>query len=133
VNIEHVALNVADPVALADWYVKHLGMKIVRRVDGPPHTRFIADAAGRTVLEVYCQKAPVPDYAAQDPMVLHVAFAAPDIRAARDQLLSAGATIAKDIHTTPDGDEMAFLRDPWGVVIQLVRRARPLFPGERKM
>jgi glyoxylase I family protein len=125
-NIEHVALNVADPAALADWYVKHLGMKIVRQVDVPPHTRFIADESGRTVLEIYRQKAPVPDYASQDPMVLHVAFIAPDIRGCRDRLLAAGATVAKDIHTTPEGDEMAFLHDPWGVVIQLVKRAKPL-------
>jgi glyoxylase I family protein len=125
-NIEHVALNVADPVALAAWYVKHLGMKIVRQVDAPPHTRFIADESGRTVLEIYRQSAPVPDYASQDPMVLHVAFIAPDIRGTRDRLLAAGATVAKDIHTTPEGDEMAFLHDPWGVVIQLVKRAKPL-------
>jgi len=125
-NIEHVALNVADPIALADWYVKHLGMKIVRQVDAPPHTRFIADESGRTVLEIYRQKAPVPDYASQDPMVLHVAFIAPDIRGTRDRLVAAGATVAKDIHTIPEGDEMAFLHDPWGVVIQLVKRAQPL-------
>jgi catechol 2,3-dioxygenase-like lactoylglutathione lyase family enzyme len=128
-----VALNVSDPVALADWYVKHLGMKIVRQVDGPPHTRFIADESGRTVLEVYRQKAPVPDYASQDPMVLHVAFVSSDLAATRDRLVSAGATVAKDIHTTPDGDAMAFLRDPWGVVIQLVKRARPLLGGDTRM
>ncbi len=81
------------------------------------------------MLEVYRQAAPVPDYATQDPMVLHVAFVTAEIRAARDRLLAAGATIARDIQTTPDGDEMAFLRDPWGIVIQLVRRARPLLPG----
>jgi len=125
-NIEHVALNVTDPIALANWYVKHLGMKIVRQVDVAPHTRFIADESGRTVLEIYRQKAPVPDYASQDPMVLHVAFIAPDIRATRDRLLAAGATVAKDVHTIPEGDEMAFLHDPWGVVIQLVKRAKPL-------
>ena len=125
-NIEHVALNVADPVALADWYVKHLGMRIVRQVDSGPLTRFIADESGRTVLEVYRQQAPVPDYPSMDPMVLHVAFLTKDIKAERDRLLKAGATVAKDIHTTPDGDEMAFLRDPWGVTVQLVKRAKPL-------
>lgn len=128
-NIEHIALNVADPVALADWYVGHLGMKIVRHVDGPPHTRFLADGSGHTVLEVYRQAAPVPDYASQDPMVLHIAFVTADIHATRDRLRTAGATIARDVHPTPDGDEMAFLRDPWGVVIQLVRRVRPLLPS----
>jgi glyoxylase I family protein len=125
-NIEHVALNVSDPVALADWYVQHLGMKVVRQVDGPPHTCFLADASGRTVLEIYRQTAPVPDYAAQDPMVLHVAFTTADVMAARIRLLAAGATVAKDVYTTPEGDEMAFLRDPWGVVIQLIRRVKPL-------
>ncbi|MEO5822605.1 MAG: VOC family protein, partial [Vicinamibacteraceae bacterium] len=49
-RIEHVALNVADPRAMADWYVTHLGMRVVRRVEGPPHTRFLADVAGATVV-----------------------------------------------------------------------------------
>jgi glyoxylase I family protein len=128
-DIEHIALNVADPVALADWYVHHLGMRIIRQVDAGPRTRFIADSAGRTVLEVYRQQAPVPDYAAMDPMVLHVAFKVQDIAAARRKLLDAGATVATDIHTTDSGDEMAFLRDPWGITIQLVRRATPLMPS----
>jgi glyoxylase I family protein len=127
-TIEHLALNVADPVALADWYVRHLGMRIVRQVDTGPRTRFIADSAGRTVLEVYRQNAPVPDYAAMDPMVLHIAFKVDDVAAARQTLLTAGATPATDITTSDNGDVMTFLRDPWGVTIQLVRRGQPLMP-----
>src|SRR5262249_45002677 len=42
-DIEHMALNVPDPVAMADWYTEHLGMRVVRSVPGPPHTRFLAD------------------------------------------------------------------------------------------
>lgn len=125
-NIEHVALNVADPVALADWYTRHLGMRVVRSLAEPPHTRFLADESGRVVVEVYRQTAPVPDYAALDPMVLHLAFTAVDLPATRDRLVAAGATSAAAITRTPSGDEMTFLRDPWGIVIQLVKRARPL-------
>jgi len=125
-NIEHVAINVSDPVALADWYVRNLGMRIVRQVDGPPFTRFIADAAGRVVLEVYHQDAPVPDYASQHHFVFHVAFSTADVSGVRARLLAAGATPATDITHSPDGDVKSFLRDPWGVVIQLVRRGRPL-------
>ena len=33
-NVEHIALNVPDPVAMADWYLDHLGMKLAR--SGPP-------------------------------------------------------------------------------------------------
>jgi glyoxylase I family protein len=128
-NIEHIALNVADPVALADWYVRHLDMRIVRQVDSGPMTRFLADRAGRTVLEVYRQSAPVPDYFAMDPMVLHIAFRVEDVGRVRQALLDAGATAATDVVTTETGDEMTFLRDLWGVTIQLVRRARPLLEG----
>jgi glyoxylase I family protein len=125
-NIEHVALNVPDPVALAEWYCQHLGMRVVRSVDGPPHTRFLADESGRVVLEVYRQKAPVPDYAAMDPMMLHVAFKAEDVAGTRERLLRAGATSVTEATTIPGGDVLAMLRDPWGVAVQLVKRARPL-------
>jgi len=130
-NIEHVAFNVPDPVALAEWYTRHLGMRVVRSVTGPPHTRFLADESGRTVLEVYRQtRAPVPDYPTQEPLVLHIAFTTPDVRAARDKLLAAGATAVGEIEITSGGDEMAWLRDPWGLALQLVKRASPLLAGE---
>lgn len=129
-NIEHMALNVADPVRMAEWWVRHLGMRVARRVDGPTNTHFLADESGRTVLELYHQsRAPVPDYFAMDPFVLHVAFTAPNLAAERDRLLAAGATSASEVTPTPAGDVLAFLRDPWGVTVQLVQRAQPLLDG----
>jgi glyoxylase I family protein len=130
-TIEHVALNVHDPVAMADWYGKHLGMRVVRKVDGGPNTRFIVDGAGRVVLELYHQtRAPVPDYASMDVFVLHIAFQTDDVAAARQRLLHGGATAdagaAGEVVTADNGDVMCFLRDPWGVVVQLVKRAQPL-------
>ena len=126
-NIEHVALNVKDALALSDWYVKHLGMRIVRAVEELPWTRFIADESGRTVLEIYQnEKVAVPDYSAMDPMVLHVAFISKDVGGDHDRLVKAGGSPAIACYTTPTGDEMAFLRDPWGVCIQLIKRGKPL-------
>jgi glyoxylase I family protein len=126
-TIEHLALNVPDPVAMAAWYGKHLGMRIARKVQGPTHTHFVADAAGRTVLELYYQtKAPIPDYRAMDPFVFHIAFMAEDVAAERKRLLDAGATSEGDVVTTDAGDVMTFVRDPWGVTVQLVKRAKAL-------
>jgi catechol 2,3-dioxygenase-like lactoylglutathione lyase family enzyme len=126
-NIEHIAFNVPDPVAAAEWYGRHLGMRVVRSVEGSPHTRFLADEAGRVVLEFYRQeKAPVPDYFAIDPMVLHIAFTADDIREARQRVLAAGASAVGEVAPQPNGDDLAMLRDPWGVAVQLVKRGRPL-------
>ncbi|MBM4071577.1 MAG: VOC family protein [Planctomycetes bacterium] len=126
-NIEHVAINVADPVAMAKWYVAHLGMRVVRSVESQTFTHFLADETDRVVIEMYHHAAAgVPDYFAMNPLVLHIAFRTADMKAARERLLAAGATAVGDVAVTPAGDELAMLRDPWGVPLQLVRRARPL-------
>jgi glyoxylase I family protein len=125
-RVEHVALNVADPDAIAGWYVAHLGMRVVRRVEGVPHTRFLADAAGRTVVEIYASpEAPVPDYRAMDPLVLHLAFDSKDPDADRAELVAAGASAVSD-GLLPDGSRLVMLRDPWGLAIQLCARTTPL-------
>jgi catechol 2,3-dioxygenase-like lactoylglutathione lyase family enzyme len=127
VNIEHVALNVPDPAAAAEWYARHLGMCVVRSLHEAPFTHFLADTSGRVVVEMYGHaKAPVPDYARMDPLVFHIAFTTEDIRGTRERLLAAGGSSAGEVAITPVGDEMTFLRDPWGVPLQLVKRATPL-------
>jgi glyoxylase I family protein len=126
-NIEHFALNVPDPVAAASWYVEHLGMQVLRALDAAPFTHFLANESGRVVMELYQHtRAPVPDYAATDPLVFHIAFVTTDVHGTRDRLLAAGASSASEVTTTAGGDEMVFLRDPWGVALQLVKRSRPL-------
>src|SRR2546422_7682239 len=125
-HIEHIALNIPDPPAMAAWYTRHLHMRVARHIGGPTQTHFLADQAGRTTLELYCQtKAPVPDYAAMDPMVLHIAFVVEDVKSERQRLLAAGASAVGDVATAESGDQLAMLRDPWGVAVQLVKRAQP--------
>ncbi|MFN8095022.1 MAG: VOC family protein [Vicinamibacteria bacterium] len=128
-KLEHVALLVADPAAMADWYVTHLGMKVVRTGDAPGHARFLADEDGTSVLEVYGGSLPVPDYASMDPLVIHVAFRPDDLAATRERLIAAGATPVGEIAVTAAGDRFAMLRDPWGLALQLARRAQPLVAG----
>lgn len=126
-NIEHFAVNVPEPVAAAAWYVRHLGMRVVRSLTEAPFTHFLADESGRVVVEMYGHtKAPVPDYRAMDPLVFHIAFVTDDVRGTLKRLVEAGATTAGDVTITATGDEMTFLRDPWGMVLQLVRRAKRL-------
>jgi catechol 2,3-dioxygenase-like lactoylglutathione lyase family enzyme len=126
-DIEHFALNVPDPVAAAGWYTRHLGMRVLRALTEAPFTRFLTDGSGRVVVEIYGHfRAPVPDYAAMDPLVFHIAFVTADVHGTRERLLAAGAASAGEVTVTAAGDEMAFLRDPWGVPLQLVKRAAPL-------
>lgn len=123
---EHFALNVPDSKAAADWYAAHLGFKIVRALEGAPFTRFLADESGRVVLEVYSNPAaPFPNYAAQHPLIFHWALVSANPDADRARLEKAGATFAY-VDDLPDGSRLTMLRDPWGIALQLCRRAKPM-------
>ena len=127
-KIEHVAFNVADPVAIAAWYCEHLGLKIARHIPSPSQTHFLADDAGETVLEIYSNPPDqVPDYRSMDPLIFHLAFVStsPDIDSAR--LIAAGSSCVEHLRL-PDGSHLVMLRDPWGLALQLCKRARPLLP-----
>jgi glyoxylase I family protein len=120
-RLEHTALQVPDPAAMADWYVNHLGCTIARAGKPPGCARFLA--AGPVLIEIY--RNPdilVPNYAALHPLQLHLAFVSENLKADRDRLVEAGAKIAEDYSTNALGDELLMLRDPWGIGLQLVKR-----------
>jgi len=126
-KIEHVGLQVQDPVAAATWYVENLGFHVVRTGGAPGYARFLADGTGETMLEIYCNPAvPVPDYVSMDPLIMHIAVLVEDVPAAVEKLLAAGGAPAGEIDGNDVGDEFAMVRDPWGLTFQLMKRARPL-------
>jgi glyoxylase I family protein len=129
IRLEHVALNVQDPVQMAEWYCTNLGMKVVREGPPPANGRFICDAGGNMMLELYHNPPDaVPDYASMNPLLLHVAFMVDDVKGTCHKLVAAGATVVQDVYTTDSGDEIAMLRDPWGLPIQFLKRAKPMLP-----
>jgi len=126
-KLEHVAINVADPAKMAQWYVQNLDMEIVRAVNEPPYMHFLADKNKESMIEIYNNtEAGVPNYATVHPQNLHFAFAVDDMEGTRDRLLAAGAKQEGAIMTTPAGDQLLFLRDPWNVTVQLVKRREPM-------
>jgi glyoxylase I family protein len=128
-KLEHVALLVADPVAVARWYEPQLGLRTVKSGGPPGNACFLADDEGASILEIYAGAEGAPDYASMDPSRLHVAFATDDLPGVRARLIAAGATPAGGIVVTAEGDQFAMLRDPWGLALQLAHRTRPLVPG----
>ena len=129
IRLEHVAINVEDPAAMATWYCENLGMKVIREGPPPANMRFISDAGGNMMLELYNNPPDaVPDYRSMNPLSLHIAFMVDDVKSITKKLIAAGATIAVDVNTTPAGDELVILRDPWGVPIQFLNRAEPMLP-----
>lgn len=126
-RIEHLALNVSDPIAMAEWYGKALGWTVRRNVGGPNLTMFLADSTGQTLVEIYRNPAaPVPDYRSMHPLILHIALVSDDLAGDMEKLRQSGATQFADIETTALGDKVVFMRDPWGLAIQLCKRVTPL-------
>ena len=124
---EHFAINVENPPAVAAWYVEHLQMQIVRHVGEPTHMHFLADSTGRVMIELYNNPPElIPDYAAQDPQVLHMAFAVDDMQGTIARLQAAGASHFGGPGQTLFGDVLAMVRDPWGFAIQLTERSEPM-------
>ena len=126
-KIEHTAYQVEDPVAVAQWYVEHLGLTVKRAQNERPFGQFLADDGDAVMLEFYNNpKVRVPDYRAIDPLILHIAFWTDDVEATRTRLLTAGASPEGEALVTPAGDHVAMLRDPWGLAIQFVHRSSPM-------
>lgn len=120
---EHFAINVPDARGHADWLCQHLDMRVASALTEAPFTRFLADAQGRVVLELYSNPTDeYPDYAAQHVLRFHFAFAVDDPASWKQRVLDAGATLESDT-IAPDGSHIVVVRDPWGVPIQLIRRA----------
>ena len=126
-KIEHVALNVPDPVQMSRWYVEHLGMTVKWRMVEAPMAHFLADDGDAVMLELYHKpEAGIPDYNEIHIANLHVAFLTHDLAKDQGRLQAVGAKLASEVETLPTGDSLVFLRDPWGVPVQLIQRAKPL-------
>jgi catechol 2,3-dioxygenase-like lactoylglutathione lyase family enzyme len=124
-KFEHFAVNVPDARAMSLWYVDHIGLKIVRSVEKPPYTKFMADETGRVVMEIYSNTSvTAPDYPTIPPANFHVAFVADDARATQVRLESAGAQPFSE-ETLADGSCLVMMRDPWGIPLQFCQRAKP--------
>ncbi len=126
-KVEHVGFQVPDPVAMAKWYTEHLGLRVARSSGAPVFCHFMADDHGTVMFEIYNNsQAPIPDYRSMDPLVLHLAFVAKDVPGTRARLIAAGAAPEGEVTVLDSGDQLAMLRDPWGIAIQLARRKSPM-------
>ena len=124
--IEHTAIDVADPIAVAAWWCENLGFTITKQKDDETHTTFIVDPSGRMALELYrARTQPVaPDYAAMDPLTLHIGFTSKDVDADIEKLTAAGATLV--VHEIAPGFDGAMMKDPFGISIQFVKREQSI-------
>lgn len=126
-KIEHFGYQVEKPGEVAEWYCEHLGFIVRRTAETPVPVRFLADESESVMIEIYNNPAVVaPEYANMDPLILHLAFVCADVPDTVRRLTDAGAQIVSGPETLPNGDQLAMLRDPWGLAIQMACRYEPM-------
>ena len=121
-KFEHYAINVADAVAVSDWYIANCGLTARVAMDKEPFTRFLADDTGRVFIELYSNPtAPFPDYSEMSHFLYHLAFEVTDVEVEKERLMAAGCTYVEELG---DGDKtrLIMLRDPFGIALQLCQR-----------
>lgn len=125
-KFEHFALNVSDAPAAASWYEEHLGLKVVKKMKESPFMTFLADDSGTVMIEIYSNpKGETLDFATLHPLAVHLALVSEDPNGDRDRLVEAGAKVISD-DILPDGSHLVMVKDPWGLALQLCKRAVPM-------
>jgi catechol-2,3-dioxygenase len=130
-KLEHFALNVEEPLAMANWYRDHLGLQIVRQMEDSPFTTFLRDDSDTILIEIYKNAAAeVPPYRDMNPLLVHLAFVSENPSQEKERLLEVGATLVSD-HQMNDGSHLVMMRDPWGLAIQFCKRGTSMIIAAR--
>jgi glyoxylase I family protein len=122
-RIEHFAVYAADPTALAQFFVKALGLHQIVANPGPPPAYFLADDHDMA-LEVLAR--PEGETAVNQRWICHLAFWVDDFVTTRDQLASLGIVFEEETLVETDEIKTAFFKDPAGNRCQIVWRRREL-------
>lgn len=125
-RIEHFALNVADPIGIAGWYVAFCGFRVQRQLTEPPFTVFLGDTDGHVLVELY-NRADKPrwnDSLFAETLFFHLALVSDDLVADVARLTAAGASTIESA-IDPQGFGLVMMRDPFGMPLQLCRRQQP--------
>ena len=125
-KFEHFALNIQNPLEFVEWYTVNCEMKIAKGIKTAPFTHFLSDSSGRTVIEIYSNpSAKIADYSKMHPLEFHFAFAVDDVKTVKEKLILSGAKLVEDV-MLDDGSHLVMLRDPFGIPLQLCKRANAL-------
>jgi catechol 2,3-dioxygenase-like lactoylglutathione lyase family enzyme len=144
-RIDHVGITTSDLDRSLRFYVDLLGLRLLSRnlLSGPDLAALLGfesaaidnadlDSGDGRILELMQYVHPAGtrvSYHSSDAPTVHIAFTVPDLSAVTDRLISAGVEI---ISRRPlkidapgsswDGAQCLYLRDPDGVILELVQR-----------
>lgn len=131
VGFEHVRVNVADKQAIARWYVDTMGLEIVPSSN--KDVVYVADKDRNFMFEFSSIPNRRVTYADLPVDGFHVAFDGDKtIEKIAEKMLGSGATADGAVSRNAIGDYVFNVRDPNGLVIQLISRVLPFYEKPAK-
>jgi lactoylglutathione lyase len=134
-RLDHVGLNVADLEAMTDWYCSAFDMEVEFEfaLDHVELRGAMLVSPDGHRIELLSRPGSVAGLQATNPVEAaltrgfgHVAFDVPDVDAAYDGLVAAGAADRMSPRPSPEpGVRMAYVADPEGNLLELLDRSRP--------
>jgi uncharacterized glyoxalase superfamily protein PhnB len=127
--IEHIGLVVKDSEAMARWYHKAIGFKILNAFEtANGHVAFMQCCQTGLIFELITDRTLVPvEDALSHPLQLHLAVKSTGIDADKTRLLEMGASFVTDCPTADPDARVLIVKDPWGNFIQLAQRKEDFY------
>lgn len=121
-RLEHFGLYAHDPEALARWYAKSVGLRIVRCLEkeGRPPVYFLAGAGDAEIEILPTQEARI-DRDLTSPGFSHLGFVVEDFDAEQRRLAAEGIPL-RGVRETSNGWKIGYFEDPEGNRIEIVHR-----------
>ena len=123
-EIEHIGIAVEKPIEMAKWYRDTLGFDIKFSAEYEEKgVAFLTDGSDRVMLE-FGELPNVSPLASRTDhhLQLHIALSSVDPDKDAKYLVSKGATFIEKCPIRRPGENLIVLSDPWGNIIQLVKR-----------
>ena len=116
----HVHFFVAESAIpeMQAWYARHFGAE-----PGQRGRNQAADLPGANLTFTKSDKPTVPT---KGRHLDHIGFDVKDLAAFAKKLEAAGVPLERQIVARPDGSKLACIKDPWGTLIELNERSKPL-------
>ena len=124
-GFEHFAIAALDSKALADWYIKLFGLRVIFDNGKQPPT-FLLKAPDGMVIEILpATSGAKTDYNQSAAGFRHLAVTVDDYEAAETHLREHGITEFIERRES-ETSKLLFFRDPEGNILHLMWRAKPL-------
>ena len=126
--VDHPSIACYDVEGLAEWYCRHLGMRIIASNDKTPPSMLLGygeSPKDGAMIELMPATDPGPrpaTFTRFQPGIRHVALRVSDFDAAYESLKALGSAFTGDVGQALGGGKTVLFRDPEGNELQIVQR-----------